>query len=104
MTAMDNSVMPRFEMAVRSVTASSGLRPDSVIQKPDQRDFSGNTVGTSLITPSSRTDLNINHKKFDETRNNETTEDGHFTALRSNFDQQWHSHQTISDGFVTCWV
>ena len=43
---------------------------------------------TLLMAESSRTDLNVNQNKNDVTRNDETTEDGNFPALRSNFRQQ----------------
>ena len=44
-------------MAVRSVTGLSGWVPKSVVQNPDQRDFSGNIENTPLMTASSRTNL-----------------------------------------------
>ena len=59
LTAMDNVVIPRVEMALRSIAASSGRWPNSVFQKLDQTDFSGNKGKTPLRTAFSQTDLNI---------------------------------------------
>ena len=39
LTAMDNVVIPRIEMAVRSITESSGRGPNSTVRNSDQRDF-----------------------------------------------------------------
>ena len=76
LTAMDNVVIPRVEMAVRSITESSGREPSSMVQNPDQRDFSGNTENTPLMSASSWVDLNIDQDRNDETRNVENFEDG----------------------------
>ena len=42
-TAMDSKVILRFEMAVRSITGSSGCGPSNTVQKLGLGDFSGNT-------------------------------------------------------------
>ena len=84
---MDNLVLPRIEMAVRSITGSSGHEPNSVVQNPDQLNFSGNTENTPLMMASNRTDLNIDKDKNDGTRNAENFEDGDFPALRPNYER-----------------
>ena len=56
LTAMDNVVIPRVEMAVRSITELSGRGSSSVVQNPGQRNFTGNTVNTPLMSASSRVD------------------------------------------------
>ena len=43
LTAMDKVVIPRAEMTVRSITGSSGHGPNSVVQNPARRDFTGNS-------------------------------------------------------------
>ena len=48
-TAMDKVVIPRVEMAVRSITGSSGHGPNFVVQNPDRRNFTGNTENTPLM-------------------------------------------------------
>ena len=45
-TAMDTVVIPRVDMALKSITGSSGHGPNSEVQNPDRRDFledAGNT-------------------------------------------------------------
>ena len=48
LTAMDNVVIPRVEMAVRSITGSSRHGPNDAVQNADRRDFIGNTENTPL--------------------------------------------------------
>ena len=62
LTAMDNVIILRVEMTVRSITSSSRLGPNSTFQNPDRRDFIGNTKNTPLKSASSRLDLNIDHE------------------------------------------
>ena len=66
LTAMDNVVIPRVKMAVRSITESSGRGRSSVVQNPDQSDITGNTGNTSLMSASSRMDLNVDQDNNDE--------------------------------------
>ena len=55
LSAMDCVVIPRVEMmTVRSITESSGGRPSSVVQNPDQREFTGVSGNTPLMSLSSR--------------------------------------------------
>ena len=53
LTAMDKMVIQRVEMAVRSITVSSGHGPNSVFQNLDLKDFTGNTEKTPLMSASS---------------------------------------------------
>ena len=39
LAAMDNVIIPRVEMAVKSIIESSGRGAGSMVQNPDQRDF-----------------------------------------------------------------
>ena len=59
LTAMDSVVIPRVYRAVRSVNESSGRGTSSVVRNPDQRDFTGNTENTRLMSVFSRKDLNF---------------------------------------------
>ena len=83
LTSMVRVVIPRVEMAMRSITGfgSSGRGPCSVVQNSDRRDFLGNMEDTPLMTACYRADLNINDR-IDETRNIENTEDGNSPALK----------------------
>ena len=39
LTAIDNMVIPRVEMAVKLITGSTGYGTNSEVQNPDRRDF-----------------------------------------------------------------
>ena len=92
LTAMNDMVIPRVEMAVRSITGSSGNRPNSIGQNPDRRDFTGNTKTTPLRSTSSQLDLNIDQDIIDETRDIDNSEDGDFLATSLNYDRKAHAH------------
>ena len=62
LTAMDNVVIAMVEMAVTSISESSGRRHRSMVQNPDQRDYSWSTENTPLLSACSRVDLNIYEK------------------------------------------
>ena len=85
LTAMDKMVIPRVETAVRSITGSTGHGPISDVQNSDRRDFIGNAGNTPLMSAFSRSDLNTNQNRYDETRSEEDFEDGDFPALRSSY-------------------
>ena len=96
-TAMDSLVKPGVEMAVSSITESSGRRPSSVVQNPYQTDLLGVTQNTPLMSASSLIALNFDQDRnqdiFDQTRNVENFEDGDFPALRPNYDRRTHAHR-----------
>ena len=48
LTAMDNLVIPRVEMAVRSITELRGRGPNSMGRNPDQRNFSGKILAEKI--------------------------------------------------------
>ena len=98
LTAMNNGIIPRVEMAVRLITGSSGQGPSSVVQNPDRRYFTRNTESTTLMSASNRLDLNVDQYRIGETRNVENFEDGDFPALRTNYDRRAHAHHTNPDG------
>ena len=60
LTAMENVVIQRVEMAVRSITGSSVQRPSRVRVR---KDFLENTENTPLMSASSRLDINIDQDK-----------------------------------------
>ena len=59
-------------------------------------DFCGNTEDTPITIASSRTDLNDNQNKDDETWKNETTEEGTFPALKLYFERQLDTYHSIN--------
>ena len=95
LTAMDNVIILRVEMAVWSATESSGRGPNSVALNLDRRDFSGNTENTPLMSASSLVDLSINQDRNDENFNVENFKDVNFPALRFSYDRQAHAHHNI---------
>ena len=48
LTAMESLVIPRVELATKSVNASFGRDVDSIVTDPDQGDFSGNIEGLQM--------------------------------------------------------
>ena len=59
LTLMNDVVIRQIAMTVRSVTGSSGNGPNSIVQNPDWRDYTGNVENTPLKSTSSRLDLNV---------------------------------------------
>ena len=100
LTSIDKMVVPRGEMAVKSVTGSTGQGTISEIQNLNRRDFLGNIGNTPLTPASSRLVLDNEIDRNDETRNNGDVEDGDFPALRSNYDRRAHAHHSASKHFL----
>ena len=94
LTAMDEVLIPKIEIVVKSITGSSGHGINSEVQNPNRRDFLGNADNTTLVSASSRLDLNTNQDRIDEARNKENFEDGDFPALRSNYDRKAQAHHS----------
>ena len=95
LTAIDNMVFSKVEMAVKSITGSTGYWTNREVQNPDLRDFLGNIRNIPLMSASRRVDLNTNQDRNDETRNDEDFEDGDFPALKPNYDRRAHAHHKI---------
>ena len=96
MTAMDKMVIPRVEVAVRSITGSSGHGPSSEGQNTDRMDFLGNAGNTPRMSAPNRLYLNTNQDRNDETRKEENFEDGNFSALRRNYDRRASAHHLMT--------
>ena len=67
LTTMDNVVILRVEMAVRSITRSSRHGPNRADQNRGRRDFTENTENSPPMSASSRLDVNIDQNRIDET-------------------------------------
>ena len=93
LTAVDNVVISRGEMAVKLITGSAGHGTSSEIQNPDRRDFLVNIRNTPLMLASSRLDLDNELNRKDETRIDVDSEDGDFPALKPNYEWREHAHQ-----------
>ena len=89
LTGMDN-VNIRVEMALRSISGSSGREANSVVHNPHQRNFLRNMENTPLMTACGRVDLNI-----DDDKNDETLDVENFRPLGPNGDRQSHIHPSF---------
>ena len=94
LTTMNDVVIARVNMAVKSITGSSGNGPNGKVQNPDRRDFTGNTENTLLRSASSWLKLNIEQDEIDETRDIDNSEDGDFPSTRLNYDRRAHAHHS----------
>ena len=83
-------------MAVRSIIESSRWGPSSVVQNPDQKDFTFNTENTLPMSIFSQRDLNVDHDRNYETRNVENIEYGDLPALKPNYGWRAHAHQRLA--------
>ena len=81
LTAIVNLVIARVEMAVKSITDSTGLGTSSEFQKTDRRYFLGKKVNNPLMSASGWLDLDNELNRNDETRNDEEFKDGDFPAI-----------------------
>ena len=95
LTAIDKLVLPRVELAVKSITGSTEHGTKSEVQNRDRRDFLGNNRNTSLMSASSRLDLDNELNRNDEIRNNGDFEEGYFPAIKPNYDRRAHAHYSI---------
>ena len=94
LTTMDNVIVPRVEMVVRSITLSSGGDLAVSFKNPDLTDFSRNTEITSPMSASSRVDLNNDQNRMMRLVMLKTPQDGDFPALRTNHDRQVDAHHS----------
>ena len=76
LTAKGNEVNLRVETAVKLITVLTRHGTNGEVQKPDRRDFLGNTRKTPLMSASSWMDLDNELNRNDETRKFEDFEDG----------------------------
>ena len=72
LTATDNVVSPRNELAVRSISGSSGHGTNSALQNQKRRDFIGNSPPKSAF---SRLHLNTDRNRINKARDFEFSED-----------------------------
>ena len=87
LTAIDDVVIPRNEMAVKSITGSKGHGKEGEVQNADRTDFCGKIRNTSLMSASSWLSLDNELNRNDETRNDVDFKDGNFPALKPNYDR-----------------
>ena len=91
LSVMDNLVLRRKELAMRSTDASLTRHPSSIVLNSDVRDFLGDKKWLQM-TVSSSFNSNINLNRFDETLCNITVEVGDLPITDRNFDRETHPH------------
>ena len=82
-------VVPKMELAMRSVCISSAHKPSDAVLDLDRKDFSGETNGLQLTAPS-RFFSNTNFDGIDETRGNVTIEANDLSVS----EKMWMEKQT----------
>ena len=92
LTASENIVAPKIELAIRSINASSGRNANSVSANSERGEHVG--ISTSFENASRNNDplgvSNVNH----ETRQNIPDEVSEFSVSETRFDRQPHTHHT----------
>ena len=92
LTAIDNIVAPKIELAIRSINASSGRDATSVSANSERREHVG--INTSFENASGNNNTlgvsNVN----DETQHNITDEVSELSVPETHFDRQAHTHHT----------
>ena len=89
LSAIDN-VIPRIELAVKSVTASSGWVAASITAKSEHRGHTG--INTFFESVSERIFTNHEINADDETRRNIPDEVSELSVPRTHLDRQSHTH------------
>ena len=92
LTAIDNIVAPKIELAIRSINASSGRDANSVTANSER----GEHVGISASFENASGNNNVIHvsKVNDETRHNIPDEVNKLSVPETRFDRQTHTHHS----------
>ena len=83
------------QMAMKSNNVFSGRWPSSLLNSPEERDFSGKMQKTLFITASSRDDWDIDQWGNAEALNVKVFGDDNFPALGPNCPRQSHVHHSV---------
>ena len=90
LTALDNIVAPKIELAIKSINASSGQDATSVAANSECREHVGITV--SFENASGNNNVQQVSNGNDETRNNIPDEVSELSVSGTQFDRQTHTH------------
>ena len=93
LTTIENLVIPRVEVAMKSSIAPSERSVGGNVIEPDQRDFLGNTEGLQM-TVSSRINSHKDLNRIDETHSNIIVEEGDLLVNKKSIDRQTYAHHT----------
>ena len=93
LTAIDNIVAPKIELAIRSISASSGRDVTSVSVNSERREHA--RINASFENASGNNDTQVISKVNDETRHSITEEVSELSVPETHFDRQPHSHHMV---------
>ena len=93
LTAIDNIVAPKIELAIRSISASSGRDVTSVSVNSERREHAG--INASFENASGNNDTQVISKVNDETRHSITEEVSELSVPETHFDRQPHTHHMV---------
>ena len=95
LSAIENLVILRVELAIKLLFASSGRGVDRVVLDPDQRVFS-QYIESLHLTASIRINSHTDRNRNDETRGNFTVKGGDLLVNERNIDRQTHTHHNYA--------
>ena len=94
LTAIDNIVAPKIELAIRSTYASSGRDATSVTANSEGREHVGINASFENASENNNTKQVLNGN--DETRNNNPDKVSELTVSGARFDGQTHTHHMLT--------
>ena len=92
LTAIDNIIAPKIELAIRSINASSGRDVISVAANSEHWEYVG--INASFENASGNNNILHVSNVNDEIRYNIPDEVGELSAPETHFDRQTHTHHT----------
>ena len=94
LTAIENIVTPKFELAIRSINASSGRDATSASAISERREHVG--ISTSFENASGNNNTLVVSNVNDETRQNIPDEVSELSVSETRFDLQAHTHHMVT--------
>ena len=94
LTAIDNIVAPKIELAIRSIIASSGRYVTSVFANSERREHVG--INASFENASGNNNTLGASNVNDETRHNIPDEVSELSVPKTHFDQQPQTHNMVT--------
>ena len=94
LTAIENIVAPKIELAIRSINASSGRDATSVSANSERRERVG--INASFENASNNNDTLDASNVNDETRHNNPDEVNELSIPETHFDRQAHTHHMVT--------
>ena len=94
LTAIDNIVAPKIELAIRSINASSGQDVTSVSVNSERREHIG--INASFENASGNNDTQVISEVNDETRHSITEEVSELSVPETHFDRKPQTHHMVT--------